>query len=131
MTLVGVGTTAPGVTIALHCVEDALKAQGAGRGCDFVIGTGLQDKGGSTSEETRVSALGVYRVKQAINRNRIQKRRQRATLGYPTMHSQGHRLAAIVAGAGRAALVKGINDSSELACHTFVSKASKKDVVQT
>jgi hypothetical protein len=59
MTFVGVGTTATGVTIALHCVEDALKAEGAGRGGDFVIGIGLQDKGEIASEETRVSTLGV------------------------------------------------------------------------
>jgi hypothetical protein len=63
MTLVGVGTTAPGVPIALHSVEDALKARGAGGDRDFVIGIGLQDKGGLTSEETRVSTLGVHRVK--------------------------------------------------------------------
>jgi hypothetical protein len=129
MTLVGVGTTAPGVTIALHCVEDALKAQGAGRGRDFVIGIGLQYKWEITSEGNRVSTLGVHRGKQAMNENRIQKRRQRLTLGYPTTHSQGHRLAAIDAHAGRAALVQGINDSPELACHAFVSKASKKGMV--
>jgi hypothetical protein len=129
LTLVGVGTTASGVTIALHSVEDALKAPGAARGRDFVIGIGLQDKGGITSEETRVSTLGVYRVKQAINKNREQKRRQRAALGYPTMHSQGRRLAAVDTRLVRAALVKGINEAPEFACHAFVSKASKKGVV--
>jgi hypothetical protein len=56
MTLVGVDTTFPGVTIALHSVEDALKAQGGGRGRDFVIGIGLQDKGRMTSKETLVSS---------------------------------------------------------------------------
>jgi hypothetical protein len=59
MTLVGVGTAAPGVTIALHSVEDALKAQGAGRGRDFVIGIGLQDQESSTSggqsQHTRIA----------------------------------------------------------------------------
>jgi hypothetical protein len=84
MTLVGVGTTAPGITIAFHSMEDALKAQWAGRGCDFVIGIGFQNEPGSTSERTRACTLGVHRVKQAINKNRIQKRRQRAALGYPT-----------------------------------------------
>jgi hypothetical protein len=128
-TLVGVGRAAPGVTIVLHSVKDAFKAQGARRGYDFVISIGLQDKGGISNEETRNSTLGVHRVKQAINKNRIQKRRQRATLGYPTVHSQGHRLSAVDARAGREALVKGINESPEFACHTFVSKASKKGVV--
>jgi hypothetical protein len=129
MTLVGVGTTAPGVTIALHSVEDALKAPGAGRGRDFVIGIGLQDKGGITSQETRVSTFGVHRVKQAINENRVQKRRQRAALRYPTMHSQGRGLAAVDTRSGRAALVKGINEAPEFSCHAFVSKASKKGLV--
>jgi hypothetical protein len=63
MALVGVGTTAPGVTIALHGVEDALKAQGARRGRDFVIGIGLQDQGLITGEEARTSALGLHRGK--------------------------------------------------------------------
>jgi hypothetical protein len=95
MTLVGVGTRSLGVIIALHSVENALKAQEAVRGRDFVIGIGLQDKGGMTSEETRVSTLGVHRFKHAINKNHIQKRRQRATLGYTTMHSHWLRLAAV------------------------------------
>jgi hypothetical protein len=65
MTLVVVGTTASGVTIALHSVEDALKAPGAGRGRDFVSGIGLQDKGGITSEETpfwRLVVLSLQRI---------------------------------------------------------------------
>jgi hypothetical protein len=45
MTLVGVGTTAPGVTIAPQSVEDALKAQRARRDRDLIIGIGFQDKG--------------------------------------------------------------------------------------
>jgi hypothetical protein len=69
MTLVGVGSAAPGVTIALHSVEDSLKAQGAGRSRDFVIGIGLQYKQGSTSEEARVSTLGEHRGKQAIDKS--------------------------------------------------------------
>jgi hypothetical protein len=129
MTIVSVGTAAPGVTIALHSVEDALEAQWAGRGRDFVMGIGLLDKQGITSEEARVSTLGVHRGKQAIDKNRIQKRRQRAALGYHTVHSQGHRLGAVDARSGRAALVKGMNESPEFACHAFVSKASKKGVV--
>jgi hypothetical protein len=67
MALVGVGTTAPGITIALHSVEDALKDQGDGGGRNLVIGIGLQDKRGITSKETRVSTLGVYEIKQAID----------------------------------------------------------------
>jgi hypothetical protein len=129
MTLVGVGTAAPGITIALHSMEDALKAQGAGRGRNFVTGIGLQNSRGSTSEETTVCTLGVHRVKQAINQSRIQKRRQRAALGDPTMHRLGHRLAAVDTRSDRAALERGINESPELACHAFVSKASKKGVV--
>jgi hypothetical protein len=81
-----------------------------------------------TSEEARVSTLGLHRGMQAINKSCIQKRRQRATLGYPKMHSQWHRLAAVDARSGRAALVKVINESPEFACHAFVSKASKKGV---
>jgi hypothetical protein len=92
-----------------------LKAQGAGRGRDFVIGIGLQDQGGSTGEEARVSTLGLHRGKQPVNKNRVEKRRQRAALGYPTIHSQGQRQAAIDTRADRAALVKGINESPELA----------------
>jgi hypothetical protein len=129
MSLFRVGTTASGVTIARDFVKDALKAQAARRGRDFVIGIGLQYKGEITSDETRGSTLGVFSSKQAMDNNRIQKRRHRATQGYPKVHSQGHRLAAVDAGAGRAALVEGINDSPELACHAFVSKASKKGVV--
>jgi hypothetical protein len=45
------------------------------------------------------------------------------------MHSLGHRLAAVDTRSDRAALVKGINESPELACHAFVSKASKKGMV--
>jgi hypothetical protein len=45
------------------------------------------------------------------------------------MHSQGLRLAAVDTRSGRAALVKGINESPEFGCHAFVSKASKKGVV--
>jgi hypothetical protein len=71
MTLAGVGTASPGVTIALHSVEDALKARGTGRDRDFVISIGLQDKREITSEETRVGTLGLHRSKQAINENRV------------------------------------------------------------
>jgi hypothetical protein len=83
MTLVSVGTAAPDVTIALHSVEYALEAQRAGRGRDFVMGIGLQDKRGITSEEARVSTLGLHRGKQAINKNCIQKRRQKGNPGLP------------------------------------------------
>jgi hypothetical protein len=51
----------------------AQQARGAGGGRDLIIGIGLQDKGGMTSEETKVSTLGVHGVKQTINQNRIQK----------------------------------------------------------
>jgi hypothetical protein len=83
MTLVGVGTAASRVTIALHRVEDALKAQWAGRGRDFVMGIGMQDKGGISNEETRVSRFGVHRGKQAISQSHMQKRRQRSTTELP------------------------------------------------
>jgi hypothetical protein len=65
MTLSGVGTAAPGVTIALHSVKDTLKAEGAGRGRDFVISIGLQDNGGGTSEETRVCTLLEFQKSRA------------------------------------------------------------------
>jgi hypothetical protein len=45
------------------------------------------------------------------------------------VHSQGRRLSAIDARAGRAALVKEINELPEFACHAFVNKASQKGAV--
>jgi hypothetical protein len=47
-----------------------LKAQGAGRGRDFVIGIGLQYKRGSNREEAGVSTLGEHKGKQAIHKSR-------------------------------------------------------------
>jgi hypothetical protein len=41
MTLVGIGTAAPGVNMTNHTEGDALKAKGAGRGHDFAIDIGL------------------------------------------------------------------------------------------
>jgi hypothetical protein len=67
MTLFGVGTAVPGVTIALYRVKDALKAQGAGRRRDFVISIALQHTAGISNEETKVSTLGESRGRQAIN----------------------------------------------------------------
>jgi hypothetical protein len=66
MTLVSVGTAAPGVITPLNSVEVALEAQGIGRGRDFVISIGLRDKGGVAIKAARGSTLGLHRGKQAI-----------------------------------------------------------------
>jgi hypothetical protein len=47
-------------------------------------------------------------------------------LSHPTMHIQGQRQAAVDVLPGIAALVEGIDESPELACHVFMSKASKE-----
>jgi hypothetical protein len=51
LTLVDVGTAAPGAKRADHSVVDALKTtHGVKRGRDFVIGIGIQTKGKSPAK---------------------------------------------------------------------------------
>jgi hypothetical protein len=86
VSLVGVSTTAPGIAVPLHCIQDSLKAErGRGRR-SLIVSVGLEHQRCVPSTDSRVGTLDLDRLKHTINKDRIEERGQGAPLRHTAVH---------------------------------------------